>query len=82
MTERHDQAMLRMIDQIQARLDLLRITAPARLADADADADVDLTAAPAALDAARAAVTGGALGYALLTAVKSPGRPSDLPPGT
>lgn len=66
-TERHDEAMIRMIDQIQARLDLLRITAPARLADAG----VDLTAAPAVLDAARAAVTDGVLGYALLTAVKS-----------
>ncbi len=52
--------MIRMIDQIQARLDLLRITAPARLADAG----VDLTAAPAVLDAARAAVTDGVLGYA------------------
>ncbi|GAA2635646.1 class I SAM-dependent methyltransferase [Streptomyces vastus] len=68
VTERHDEAMLRMIDQIQARLDLLRITAPARLADAG----VDLDAAPAVLDAARAAVTEGVLGYALLTAVKSP----------
>ncbi|MFF9012992.1 hypothetical protein ACF09C_08450 [Streptomyces sp. NPDC014870] len=66
-TERHDEAMIRMIDQIQARLDLLRITAAARLADAG----VDLTAAPAVLDAARAAVTDGVLGYALLTAVKS-----------
>ncbi|MBG0851127.1 methyltransferase domain-containing protein [Streptomyces spinoverrucosus] len=66
-TERHDEAMIRMIDQVQARLDLLRITAPARLADAG----VDLTAAPGILDAARAAVTDGVLGYALLTAVKS-----------
>ncbi|MFG2028508.1 class I SAM-dependent methyltransferase [Streptomyces sp. NPDC048825] len=68
VTERHDEAMLRMIDQIQARLDLLRITAPARLADAG----VDLDAAPALLDAARAAVAEGVLGYALLTAVKWP----------
>jgi hypothetical protein len=67
-TERHDQAILRMIDQIQARLNLLRITAPARLAEAG----VDLGAAPAVMDAARAAVTDGVLGYALLTAVKSP----------
>ncbi|MEU0722795.1 methyltransferase domain-containing protein [Streptomyces sp. NPDC006140] len=77
-TERHDEAMLRMIDQIQARMSLLRITAPARLADAG----VDLGAAPAVLDAARDAVTDGVLGYALLTAVKSPGRPTGLPPGT
>lgn len=67
LTERHDQSMLRMIDQIQARLDLLRITAPARLADAG----VDLAAAPAVLGAARAAVTDGALGYALLTAERA-----------
>ncbi|MEV1079200.1 methyltransferase domain-containing protein [Streptomyces sp. NPDC050211] len=67
-TERHDQAMLRMIDQIEARLNLLRITAPTRLSDAG----VDLTAAPNVLRAARAAVADGTLGYALLTAVKSP----------
>lgn len=67
VTERHDTAMIRMIDQIQARLSLLRMTAPARLANAG----VDLDTAPAVLDAARAAVTDGVLGYALLTAVKS-----------
>ncbi|MEV0600398.1 methyltransferase domain-containing protein [Streptomyces sp. NPDC050315] len=67
-TERHDEAMTRMIDQIHARLNLLRITAPTRLADAG----VDLDAAPAVLDAARTAVTEGVLGYALLTAVKAP----------
>ncbi len=77
VTERHDKALLRMIDQIQARLGLLRITAPARLAEAG----VDLDAAPAVLDAARAAVTEGVLGYTLLTAVKGPGRPCDPPPG-
>ncbi|TFE48573.1 methyltransferase domain-containing protein [Streptomyces sp. ICN441] len=65
-TERHDAAMLRMIDQIEARLNLLRITSPARLADAG----VDPGAAPAVLGAARTAVADGALGYALLTAVK------------
>ncbi|MFG3406782.1 class I SAM-dependent methyltransferase [Streptomyces sp. NPDC048142] len=75
VTERHDEAMLRMIDQIQARLSLLRITAPDRLADAG----VDLDAAPAVLDAARTAVTDGVLGYALLTAVKPSG---GLPTGT
>ncbi|MFI7140860.1 class I SAM-dependent methyltransferase [Streptomyces massasporeus] len=67
-TERHDAAMLRMIDQIEARLNLLRITAPARLAEAGVDVD----AAPAVLSAARTAVAGGTLGYSLLTAVKSP----------
>ncbi|MGP3990962.1 class I SAM-dependent methyltransferase [Streptomyces sp. 3N207] len=65
-TERHDAALLRMIDQIEARLNLLRITAPARLTEAG----VDLTAAPAVLDAARAAVADGTLGYALLIAAR------------
>ncbi|MFV0132030.1 class I SAM-dependent methyltransferase [Streptomyces sp. HMX87] len=67
-TERHDRAMLRMIDQIEARLNLLSMTAPARLAAAD----VDLGAAPAVLDAARTAVADGALGYALLIAQRMP----------
>ncbi|MEW2635309.1 methyltransferase domain-containing protein [Streptomyces sp. NPDC048389] len=65
-TERHDQAMLRMIDQIEARLHLLRMTALDRLTAAG----VDLDAAPAVLDAARTAVTDGSLGYALLIAEK------------
>ncbi|GAA2128791.1 class I SAM-dependent methyltransferase [Streptomyces synnematoformans] len=63
-TERHDQAMTRMIDQIEARLNLLRMTAAGRLAEAG----VDLAAAPAVLAAARAAVADGTLGYALLIA--------------
>ncbi|GAB2324809.1 methyltransferase domain-containing protein [Streptomyces griseoincarnatus] len=67
-TERHDQAMLRMIDQIEARLNLLRMTAPARLTAAG----VDLDAAPAVLETARAAVTDGVLGYALLIAERTP----------
>ncbi|MCH0562990.1 MULTISPECIES: class I SAM-dependent methyltransferase [unclassified Streptomyces] len=67
-TERHDRAMLRMIDQIEARLNLLRITAPARLTGAD----VDLTAAPAVLEAARTAVADGVVGYALLIAERMP----------
>jgi ubiquinone/menaquinone biosynthesis C-methylase UbiE len=67
-TERHDQAMLRMIDQIEARLNLLRLTA----ADTLAAAGLDLDAAPAVLDAARTAVADDALGYALLVAEKSP----------
>jgi arsenite methyltransferase len=65
-TERHDAAMTRMIDQVEARLNLLRLTAADRLADAG----VDLDAAPAVLAAARAAVTDGTLGYALLIAEK------------
>ncbi|MGP3974816.1 methyltransferase domain-containing protein [Streptomyces sp. 8N114] len=67
-TERHDEAMLRMIDQIEARLKLLRMTAPAQLTAAG----VDLDTAPKVLGAARTAVADGVLGYALLTAQKSP----------
>lgn len=59
--------MLRMIDQIEARLNLLRITAPARLSATG----VDLDAAPAVLAAARAAVSDGILGYALLIAERT-----------
>lgn len=65
-TERHDEALLRMIDQIEARLNLLRMTAADRLAAAG----VDVTAAPAVFEAARTAVDEGVLGYALLVAAK------------
>ncbi|MGP3999310.1 class I SAM-dependent methyltransferase [Streptomyces sp. 8N706] len=65
-TERHDQAMLRMIDQIEARLNLLRMTARDKLTTAG----VDLDAAPGVLGAARSAVADGALGYALLIAAR------------
>lgn len=67
-TERHDTAMLRMIDQIEARLNLLRLTASHRLAAAG----LDLDAAPAVLNAARTAVSDGALGYLLVVAENSP----------
>jgi hypothetical protein len=70
-TERHDDAIARMIDQIEARLSLLRMTAPARLADAGVDPD----AAAATLAAARRAVAGGAVGYVLLIAEKRPEKP-------
>ncbi|MCX4582389.1 class I SAM-dependent methyltransferase [Streptomyces sp. NBC_01481] len=66
-TERHDQAMVRMIDQIAARLNLLRMTAPDKLAAAG----VDLNAAPAVLQAAREAVADGVLGYAMLIAERT-----------
>ncbi|MBQ1159412.1 class I SAM-dependent methyltransferase [Streptomyces smyrnaeus] len=66
LTEGHDQAMSRMIDQIEARLNLLGLTA----ADQVADAGVDLAAAPAVLAAARIAVAEGGLGYSLLVAEK------------
>ncbi|WP_328414951.1 MULTISPECIES: methyltransferase domain-containing protein [unclassified Micromonospora] len=65
-TERHDDAIAAMIDQIEARLTVVRMTARAR-----ADAlGVDFARAPAVLAAARAAVADGVLGYALLTAIK------------
>ncbi|OUD03884.1 class I SAM-dependent methyltransferase [Streptomyces swartbergensis] len=67
-TERHDPALLRMVDQIEARLNLLRMTAPAKLTDVG----VDLDAAPAVLEAARTAVADGVLGYALLIAERTP----------
>jgi SAM-dependent methyltransferase len=67
--ERHDSAIAAMIDQIEARLSLLRITAPDRLAAAG----LDLAAAAPVIGAARAAVASGALGYALLTARKPAG---------
>ncbi|MEV0170355.1 methyltransferase domain-containing protein [Streptomyces sp. NPDC050803] len=66
-TERHDQAMTHMIDQIEARLDLLRLTAGTRLAATG----VDWEAAPHLLAAARAAVAEGLLGYGLLVAEKT-----------
>ncbi|MBW1603484.1 methyltransferase domain-containing protein [Streptomyces sp. JJ66] len=66
-TERHDEAMVRMIDQIDARLKLLAMTAPDKLAAAGADPG----AARPVLAAARAAVAEGTLGYALLVAEKS-----------
>jgi len=77
-TERHDAAMTRMIDQIEGRLNLLRLTAAAKLADAG----MDLDAAPAVLAVARAAVAEETLGYAPLIAEKSPRRPPLLPAGT
>ncbi|MEU2610959.1 methyltransferase domain-containing protein [Micromonospora sp. NPDC007271] len=65
-TERHDDAMVAMIDQIEARLTLVRMTARA-----PAEAlGMDFDRAPAVLAAARAAVADHVLGYALLIAVK------------
>ncbi|MEU9246981.1 methyltransferase domain-containing protein [Streptomyces sp. NPDC048385] len=66
-TERQNQAMTRMIDQIEARLSLLRLTASAKLAEAG----IDWNATPTVLSAARAAVADGVLGYALLVAEKT-----------
>jgi hypothetical protein len=63
--ERHDDAVTRMIDQIEARLKLLAITAPGLDLDRDRAAEV--------LAAARAAVADGSLGYTLLVADKPGG---------
>ncbi|SFD77117.1 class I SAM-dependent methyltransferase [Streptomyces aidingensis] len=67
-TERHDHALLRMTDQIEARLKLLAMTAPGKLAAAGLDGGPQ--AARPALAAARRAVADGRLGYALLIAEK------------
>jgi hypothetical protein len=62
-SERHDHAMTRMLDQIDARLSLVRLTA-AKAHALGVDFD---RAGPAA---ARAAVAAGAPGYGLLVAEK------------
>jgi ubiquinone/menaquinone biosynthesis C-methylase UbiE len=70
-TGRHDAAMRRMIDQIEGRLGVVRMTARAR-----AEAlGMNFDRAPAVLAAARAAVADGLLGYGLLVADR-PDRPS------
>lgn len=68
-TERHDSAVLRMIDQIEARLGLVRMTARARAEQLG----IDFDRAGPVLSAARAAVADGVLGYALLVAQKPHG---------
>lgn len=65
-TEPHDYAIGRMIDQIVARVRLLRMTAPNQLASADVD--IDAVLGYCAL--ARQAVDEGRIGYALLIAEK------------
>ncbi len=65
-TERHDTAIAAMVDQIEARLTVVRMTARDR-----AEAlGVDFTRVPTVLAAARAAITDRIIGYALLTAQK------------
>ena len=68
-TETHDDAIARMIDEIEARLRLLRMTAPARLADAGVDVDAVLRYTTLA----NQAVADGLIGYALLIAEKPAG---------
>jgi arsenite methyltransferase len=66
--ERHDRAMTRMLDQIEARLSLVRVTARAQAERLG----VDFDRAPSVLAAARAAIADGTLGYGLLVASKAP----------
>jgi hypothetical protein len=68
---RHDAALSRMIDQIEARLAVVRMTGRDRAEALGADFD----RTPAVIAATRAAVADGALGYAMLTAGK-PDQPS------
>lgn len=65
-TERHDDAIATMIDQIEARVRLLRMTAPDQLAVAGVDVDAVLRYCRAAKEA----VSDGLIGYALLVAEK------------
>lgn len=65
-TEDHGEAIARMIDEIEARLRLLRMTAPERLSEAGVDVDT----VSRYLTLARQAVADGQLGYALLVAEK------------
>lgn len=63
-TERHDDAVRTMIDQIAARVRLLRMTAPEQLASAGVDVDAVLNYCVLA----KRAVEDGLIGYALLVA--------------
>ena len=65
-TERHDTAIMRMIDQIEARLTLVRLTAPAQMEALG----LDIHRTGPSLAGARAAVDDGILGYGLLVAQK------------
>ncbi len=66
-TENHDPAIARMIDEIDARVRVLRMTAPSRLAESG----VDVVAVLRYTALARQAVADGLLGYALLIAEKA-----------
>ncbi|WP_348728963.1 methyltransferase domain-containing protein [uncultured Mycolicibacterium sp.] len=65
-TESHDDALVRMIDQIEARLHLVRMTQKDVVIAAGIDVDKVLNF----IDTARRAVTDGLLGYALVIAEK------------
>jgi SAM-dependent methyltransferase len=64
--EDHHQAVERMVDQIAARLELLRITSPGRLEELG----VDRTQSRTILDAARRAILDGIISYTLIVAEK------------
>jgi len=64
VVERHDQALLAMIDMIDARIRALAMAGAAALAD------VDLTGVRRRISAARRAVDDGSAGYALMVAVR------------
>ncbi|MGH3369378.1 MAG: class I SAM-dependent methyltransferase [Nocardioidaceae bacterium] len=66
--ETHNQAVVRMIDQIDARLQLLRLTARERLHAVALDLAIDTGRAATVLAAARNAVADGTLGYGLIVA--------------
>ncbi len=77
-TETHDTTLLRMLDQIEARLHLARMTGRTSFAAAGIDTD----AALAFIDSTRTAVADGLVGYALLIAEKAdPPAPADHPQG-
>jgi hypothetical protein len=64
--ERHDLALLRMLDQIEARLALARLTARAQATQLG----LNLDRAGPVMTAARAAASTGTIGYGLLVAEK------------
>jgi SAM-dependent methyltransferase len=63
-SEHHDDAVTRMIDQIEARLHLIRMAAP----DRAASLGLDHKATEPTVAAARAAIVNGSLGYGLIIA--------------
>ncbi len=65
-TEQHDDAIARMVEQIDARVRMLRMTAGTRLADAGVDVDAVLRYCALA----NQAINDGLIGYALLIAEK------------
>lgn len=65
-TEQHDDALRSMIDKIETRLKLLRMTAPDALARAGVDTDAVLRHT----ELANRAVADGLIGYTLITAEK------------